>query len=276
MIAVLTRSYERISAELLRLQGRAGIGAAVRRDQLAATQAALHREVAQMWRSLGMVVLAGREEAAAAAVETMFGVDALRRVMPDADADYLLRSAQRSAKSTVEVVEARLRISRIPLSERVYRSQDLVDGKIDDIVNSALSRGASAAELAKDVRAFVRPDTRGGVRYAAQRLGRTELNNAFHAMQVETAVQTPWTTAVRWNLSGSHPRPDECNDYADGGDLSGGLWTPENVPPKPHPNCLCFTTPETVGRDEFVRQFEAGAYDSFIDRLAGSGGITFR
>jgi hypothetical protein len=185
-----------------------------------------------------------------------------------------MRSARSSAAQTTEVVQARLKISQIPLSDRVYQSQQLVTGQVDDIINSALSRGASARDLATDVRRFIRPDVRGGVRYAALRLGRTELNNAFHAAQVDTAIKTPWTTSVRWNLSGSHPRPDQCNEYAE--NAGTGLWKPEEVPAKPHPNCLCYTTPETPSREEFVRQFTAGEYDSFVDGIINSGGAVFR
>jgi len=279
MIAVLTRSSDRINRELHRLVAKPGIGAAVRREQLMQTQASIHNELARLWDNIGRTVLAHRERATAAAIESMYPEAWLRRAMPAADADYLMRSAKATAANTTELVQARLQISQIPLSQRVYRSQELALGQVDDIVNSALSRGASARELARDVRRFIRPDVRGGMRYAAMRLGRTELNNAFHAAQVQSAVETPWTTAVRWNLSGSHPRPDECNAYADDTHIPGGeagLWRPEDVPPKPHPNCLCFCTPETPSRERFVANFLRGDYDPFVDEMMRTGAMTFR
>lgn len=279
LIATLSRSTLRIEAELRRLANRPGIGAAVRRDQLASAQAAIHREIAALWRSLGFQILAAREEAAAVAAETMFPGTFLRQVMPAADVDYLLRSLRASASIGLDAVEDRLTLSKIDLSHRVYHSRDLVSGRIDEIVNAALARGASAAELAKDARRFIRPDTRGGIKYAAMRLGRTELNNAFHAGQVKSAIDMPWTTGLLWNLSGSHPRPDECNDYADdvhfeGGDA--GVFKPEDCPGKPHPNCLCFTTAVTVSRRDFISAFQSGQYDDFVNQLAVSGGITIR
>lgn len=278
MVAILRRSSLTIDAELKRLAAQDTIGAAVRREQLARTQAAIHRELGALWRQLGLVVLAGREDAIAAAVESVLDPKLLRAVMAAGDAEILLRSAAAQAQRGIGVVEARLTSSKRTLSERVYRSQDLVDGKIDDIVDSALARGASARELALDVRKFIRPDVKGGVRYAATRLGRTELNNAFHAGQVLSGVRTPWVTALKWNLSGSHPKPDECNEYADDDHdgLGAGLWKPGNVPGKPHPNCLCFTTSETVDRDTFVAQFNAGRYDGFVDELTRTGSVTFR
>lgn len=277
MIAILRRSSERISRELAHLATKPGIGAAVRREQLLLTQAAIHRELTTLWDGIGRTVMAGRETAAAAAVEGIVDRELLRSVLPAADADYLLDSMRTSARSTVEVVQARLELSQIPLAESVYKNRELSNGKIDAIVNEALARGASARELAADVRRFIRPDVQGGVRYAAFRLGRTELNNAFHATQVQTGIKTPWITGLKWNLSGSHPRPDECNEYADADNgMGAGVWEPEQVPAKPHPNCLCFTTSETVGRDQFVDSFMAGDYDGFVDEIMRNGGMTFR
>lgn len=274
MIAILRRTSTRIDDELRRLEARAGIGAAVRRDQLRLTQVELHRELAELWRQLGLQILAGREEAAAAAIESIYPPTLLRSVFPAADVDYLLRSAKTQAASTIEVVEARLKISRIPLARSVYKSEQLVSGQVDAIVDEALARGASARELAKDVRRFVNPNVRGGVRYAAMRLGRTELNNAFHATQVQSGITTPWTHGLRWNLSGSHPRPDECNEYAEHGGT--GVWDPKEVPAKPHPNCLCFMTPEVDDRATFIDRYVAGDFDNFVDSMMRSGGITIR
>lgn len=278
MIAALSRAADRMNAELRRLENRPGIGAAVRAEQVAGVLASIHRENAALWDRLGFAVLSGKEAAAAAAVEAMYPRVLLGAVFPAADIDYMVRSAEAAARATADTLAARLNISKIPLAQSVYKNRDLVDGKVDDIVNSAIARGASARELARDVRRFIRPDVRGGVRYAAMRLGRTELNNAFHAQQVQSGIETPWTTGLKWNLSGSHPRPDECNEYADG-DHEGkgeGVYSPENVPPKPHPNCLCYTTPETVDRNTFVAQYEAGQYDAIVDSMIRNGGITIR
>lgn len=268
MLAILQSASVSIDAELRRFEARTGVGAGMRLEQLAQSQAAIHRQTAQLFGRLGNTLEASRAEAAAAAVETMHPASLLGSVFPKADQDLMLRSAQATAKRGIELAEARMNLSQIPLSARVYETERLVDGTIDRIINDAITRGASASELARDVRSYIRPDTPGGVKYAAQRLGRTELNNAFHATQVQEAIKTPWTTALRWNLSGSHPRPDECNDYAEKPHMEGGeagLWKPEEVPGKPHPNCLCFTTPVTPDRDEFVRRFQTGEYDEYLD-----------
>jgi len=279
MLAILRAADTRMTAELRRLTARTGLGAQVRREQIAMAQAAIHREMAGLWRALGETIEAGRADAAAAAVEAMYPLSSLRAVLPADDVDYLLRSARSTAAAGAQTVEARVGLSQIPLAESVYRNTELANGTIDEIVNSALTRGASAAELARDVRQYIRPDVRGGVRYAALRLGRTELNNAFHAQQVLSGIETPWTTGLKWNLSGSHPKPDECNEYADEvHEKNGqpGVYRPENVPGKPHPNCLCYTTPETVDQETFVDQFMAGDYDSFVESMMRTGSFIAR
>jgi hypothetical protein len=268
MLRILRQSNTKINAELKRLTARSGIGAAVRRDQLALSQRAINQEMATLWARVGDHTAAGRANAAAAAVRSTTGLTALRGVLPAADLDYMLRSAEASARRGIATLEARLGLSQIPLAQSVYKNTALSTGKVDGIINAALARGASAKELADDVRQYIRPDVRGGVSYAAMRLGRTELNNAFHAQQVQTGINEPWTTGLLWNLSGSHPRPDECNEYADSSHYTGGragVYKPEDVPAKPHPNCLCFTTPEVDDREEFMRKFEEGHYDDFLD-----------
>lgn len=278
LLALLRVTYASCSAELLRLQGRTGIGAAVRREQLQMTIAEINRQMSRYWAAAGDRIQASQYEAAAEAAEEMWRSPYLRSVY-GADADYLMRSARIQASEALSTALERVGgSSYIPLAESVYKNQALTSGHIDDLVNAALGRGASAAELARDVRAFINPNVRGGVRYAAMRLGRTELNNAFHASQVRSAVDCPWVDLVKWNLSGSHPKPDECNQYAeDDNDGKGaGLWRPGSVPGKPHPNCLCYTTTVDIGRAEFIRRFEAGQFDSVVDQMIATGGITVR
>lgn len=269
ILAALRGSYARINAELKKLEAGSTFSSAIRRQQILLAQANIQREMAAMWSRIGDTIQQAQAQAAAAAVEGMLDMDLLRSVFPAADADYLLQSARAQASRGLTALDARVSgLSDIPLSDKVYYTKDLAAGKIDEIVNAALATGASAADIARDVRAFIRPDTPGGVKYAAQRLGRTEINNAFHATQVQEAVKTPWVTGVKWNLSGSHPRPDECNDYADSQHFDGGpvgVFKPTEVPGKPHPNCLCYCTPVTPDRDEFVDRFNSGEYDKFLE-----------
>jgi hypothetical protein len=101
------------------------------------------------------------------------------------------------------------------------------------------------------------------------RLGRSETLNAYHTTAVRKYQQTPWVEKVRWTLSGSHPRPDECNEFAEGGNLRNGLWSPDQVPGKPHPNCLCYIEPVTMNLDAYAKKFKAGEFDDYIDQQMG-------
>lgn len=281
LLHTLRRTVSRIDREIKQLERQTGIGAKVRAEQLRDTKAALHREIAVLWRLMGSEVEARRADAAAAAVKSMGVYDQMlfRSVMSKADVDTLMRSAVAQAERSVDHVTSRLQgYSRIPLSKRVYQSQALVSGQIDRLINDGLSKGYSARELGASIRGFIRPDTPGGVKYAMQRLGRTELNNAFHATQIRYSVQAPWITGMKWNLSGSHPVPDECNEYAEQEHTDGGgpgVFLPREVPGKPHPQCLCYCTPVTVERDEFIAQFESGKYDRYVDTLMSGRTVRF-
>lgn len=269
VLRALQVSAAKVEDELRRLSSSQRVGALVRTQQLLLSQQAIQAEMSRYWTQMGELTKAAMATSAAAGAETMLDRELLSRVFGEVDLDYLTRSARASAEQALSTARERVSgTSYIPLAESVYDNDALTSGKIDDLVNSALVRGASAAELAADVRDFVNPNTPGGVRYASMRLARTELNNAFHAAQVRQAQKDPWTMTVKWWLSGSHPRPDECNEYADGVHFTGGEaghFRPAEVPAKPHPNCLCFTTPETVDRDEFIRRFETGDYDDYLD-----------
>jgi hypothetical protein len=273
VLAALRSAAASVSAELRRLQGRTRPGEVMRREQLLMSQAAINRELASLFNQVGQTVRANRALAAEAGAETILrsSRSLLLEVVSPSDYDYLVRSARASASRSIEVLLQRVSgSSYVPLSESVWGAQAAAKGKVGQIINDHLARGSSAAELARDVRGYVNPNTPGGVRYASMRLGRTELNNAFHAAQVAQAQAEPWTEAVRWHLSGSHPKPDECNDYADGVHFKGGepgRFLPDEVPSKPHPNCLCYTTPETPNREDFVSSYVDGRYDAYLGGL---------
>lgn len=101
---------------------------------------------------------------------------------------------------------------------------------------------------------MIDPGTPGGVSYAAKRLARTELNNAFHTTQRESAEVNPWVLGVKWNLSRSHPVEDICDVLARGHSRGKprGVYLPGELPNKAHPQCLCYTTNEMMEEDDFI------------------------
>lgn len=162
--------------------------------------------------------------------------------------------------------------NRIPLSKRIYLARAWSNDQLQAIIRKGILLQRSANQIAKSVRGFINPNVPGGMSYAANRLARTEINNAFHTQQITSREDEPWTEAFHWNLSGSHRVPDHCNRYAEREHFRGGgigNFRKGSVPPKPHPQCLCYLTTITIGEDEFIQGFFSGKYDRFIDKKIG-------
>lgn len=243
---------------VLQLSGQEGVGSRIRAAQLELTQRQL-----RMWADIGNVIEDGIQlnAKAVADVNELFADDLIRSLGVRPSASFR-RSMLAQANNTVRTYLARQNLG-MTLSERVYKNGQVASGRIDRIVDNGILRGASAREIAKDVGRFINPNTPGGASYAAMRLGRTELNNSFHQAANNAYAANPFVNKVRWNLSGSHPKPDECDGLV-------GTYEPNEVPGKPHPQCFCFVTPEVMSKSELKRRFRAGEFDEWADsQLAG-------
>lgn len=238
---------------VLQLSGQEGVGSRIRSAQLELTQRQL-----RMWAEIGNVIEDGihLNAQAVADVNELFTDDLIRSLGVRPSASFR-RSMLAQANNTIKTYLARQNLG-MTLSERVYKNGQVASGRIDRIVSNGILRGASAREIARDVSKFINPNTPGGTSYAAMRLARTELNNSFHQSANEAYSANPFINKVSWNLSGSHPKPDEC-------DALVGKYDPADVPDKPHPQCLCFVTPEVMGRRELVRRFKRGEFDEWAD-----------
>lgn len=249
--------------------GGTGIGASVRRAQYMAQRAAIGENLETLWQEdLDTSMRNGIHEATDLAVQSnkaMFGF--LANAAPGAEQD-LARSLYASQLGTWRNLQSRI-INNVPLSSNVYKNQAFMSGKIDSIVNSSLLAGDSAKELADKVEQYINPKVMGGARYSATRLGRTEINNAAHRTSIETYKASPYVQGVQWFLSGSHPRPDQCNSYADDNnfDMGSGIYPPTEVPDKPHPQCFCFIAPITITPKQFVQNMNNGVYDEEMNNL---------
>lgn len=266
------RDLNRDLAAIEQSSKRLGVGEQVRREQLQLIKRALLKRQAEVLRGTGEVTEARRSEAAARAVKLSGSIDALLFGAAGAKdiASELTRSLTEGMSRTLDTVIARVTKSAIPLSQKVYRTEVWMEGRIQNLVNSALLRGLSARDFAREARAWINPNVKGGVRYAAMRLARTEINNAYHAATVVSNSEKPWVTSMRWRLSGSHPKrpgpPEVCERYAnnDHDGLGAGVFAKGNVPPKPHPQCLCTVLPEVNSSDDFENAFLGGEYDQFL------------
>lgn len=239
-----------------------GVGGQVRAAQLRVTLAAINKLLHQMWVGrINPLVERSIRDSLQAAEDA---VEALERVayaaLSDRAAELLVASLRASGASGLKSDAARRARA---LSTRVYRQRALDDGRVVDIIRQGLISGLSAKELAADVYKYISPTAPGGASYAAMRLARTEINNAFHERQRDGAKR-PGVKAVKWNLSGSHKVPDLCNVYASHG--GNGEWPTTDVPDKPHPNCFCYLTYVMMSPAEFKRELEKGSFDDELDR----------
>ena len=259
MRKVLRSAIRSLDAEIKRLSQLSNIGAQVRASQLTLT-----REMMSVWRDVGVVVENGVTGSASdiAKVQEAFDKDLMKKAGARMTADFQ-RSLLAQAQAGLDHYISRSH-HRFTLSERVYRNGKKSIQAVEALINESLLIGRSASEIARLVRAYINPRTPGGLSYAAMRLGRTELNNAFHETSRRMAIDDPFVQSVKWNLSGSHPKPDICNEYASRVTFKGGgvgEYKPSEVPNKPHPQCLCFTTTVSIDEDLFLRNLQAGKYD---------------
>lgn len=261
---VLERTAKAIRARLLKV--RPGIGGEVRRAQLRQILTEIDRLQRAMWRGdiLGLVV-AGQEagiKAAEDAIETL--MRPVYAALPEQVAEAVRDGLRVSALSGLASDRAR---RRRELSPRVYHQQALSGGVVEQIIRQGLISNLSARELARDVYRHVSPTTPGGASYAAMRLARTEINNAFHERQIAGA-ERPGVTGAIWNLSGSHKVPDDCNLFAaqNKHDMGRGVFPPGKVPDRPHPQCFCYLTYKTMTARQFKDALSNGDFDSELDR----------
>jgi len=265
---VLEDAAVEAAARIVALGAKPGIGAQVRRAQYAQVRAELLKTSSGLYGAVGTDLVQATAAAGQAAAGAASSMDAVLFNAFGQDLPAGLAAAHREqAKGTVKAYQART-ANNISLSDQVYKTKALSDGFLDQQINRSLLLGESWKELADRVKGSIDPNVRGGVAYAAQRVGRTEINNAFHTVQKQAHMDEPWVSGMRWNLSRSHPTADDCDAFAKEAHYKGGpagVYEKPNVPPKPHPQCLCYLTAESVSEDDFVHGFLNGNYDQYLD-----------
>lgn len=265
MATALLDAADDASRRITELVGKEEIGSATRRYQLQLARKSIRQTIKLLFSDLYTTIQQGQKDSALAALEAGWVDDrrVLNRLFQNRnDRGRWEDSMRQGATRGVQAMMTRILGTSRPLSQRVYHTRSLANGSIDRIINSNLATGGSPYELAKTVRSSIRPDTPGGVGYAAKRLGRTEVNNAFHAQAINDVQDKPWVNSVRWHLSKVHkPNPgDLCEVYS-----QQGLFGTDDVPVKPHPQCMCYTTPELDDWDTVESNIIAGLYDDYID-----------
>lgn len=267
----LSEAMQDISTELERLGN--SPSAVVGALQIMAAKVAISDALAAFWTAMGNLVAAGQAEAVGEALRTSFEWEEglLKLELPRTIRTDMKANLINSARFNVEAMIARVYKTRVPLSIQVYRTSALASGWIDRRLDLSLAQGKTVATVTKEVKAFVDPRTPGGATYAARRLARTEINNAYHAATITHFEESPWVVGMQWRLSGSHPSVDLCDSYArnNHSGLGKGVFPRDEVPPKPHPQCLCVVFPVLQDAATFLTHVRSGDYDDYITREFG-------
>lgn len=272
VLRLLVQTRLDINAQLAKLNASDTISSQIRRSQILQIKKVVAQEQASLWRTMGDVIRARRLDAASniyalaaefdkQLFESLGGFNVSRATI-----NALVDAEEAAARSSMDRMIRRVfGDSYVNLSQRVYRSSINIGNVLDNRVNSALARGLSAKEFAREIQTYINPDTPGGIRYASMRLARSEINNAAHAVAISDASGKPWIEGMQWELSASHPKADVCDDLAEGGPALDGIYPPHAVPGRPHPQCFCVVTPVSVSDQAFLMNLAAGNYDSYAE-----------
>lgn len=260
LFSLLEKVALSLSARIAGLPDTGRFSDSVRLGQLRSALVEIRREQIRLFQGVGELARAGQIAASITAVEQLGDVmKVITSSLPRAAAKEMIDSVLATSRAGIKNLYAR---TPRELSTRLYDNALLTSGKIEDIIRAGIGSGLSARELAKDVRKFVSPMVPGGASYVSMRLARTEINNAFHNQQI-ASMDAPGVLGAKWNLSGSHPRPDECNRLAqtDQYRMGVGVFPAGKVPGKPHPQCLCYLTMVTMEPDDFASAIRSGKFD---------------
>jgi len=212
----------------------------------------------ELWNGTGRIIKAGEYTMADIAAEQSLDLSLLSG-LPQNAVDQLVPYLHYEAAQAVDDIISH-RTNGFTLADRIYANGRVSTKQVGRIVDKALAQQLSAKELAKQVRGFYHPDVPGGSSYAAMRLARTEINNAHHHTTMRLSQNMPWVTGFKWNLSSSHPKPDECDVLA-----GRGMFKKDDPPSRPHPQCLCYVTHMYVDDEEFASNIVNGKYDKYME-----------
>lgn len=238
-----------------------GVGAVTRRRQLKARRGALSKLSEILFDQVETVISDGVQSAWQLAADHLMDFEFAAGLGAAEVTGMAEAMSQWATEEAVESLVAR-RFNGLNLSERVYRGERALVAQVNGIVDRGLLQGLSPRQLAAQVRGFISPTTPGGVSYAAMRLARTEVTNAYHHARIKQARGRPWIDEFQWNLSSSHGRADACNLLAE-----RSPYSKLDVPAKPHPQCLCFVTPVLPDTEEFLRRLNRGEFDDFGEQV---------
>lgn len=140
------------------------------------------------------------------------------------------------------------------LSDRVWNTAGNTRSRLDAFLEDRIRHGQGALQMSRELETFLVPGRAlrtskpygTDASFDAMRLARTEIARAHAAAAQTSAALNPFVQGLRWNTSGSHPKPDICDWNA-----AGSPYPIDRFPTMPaHPHCMCYTTYEMVGNPQ--------------------------
>lgn len=261
---ILSKAADDIDDDISALIAKSGPGARMRESQLREIRSMVSKRLNEIYAS--NFDLIKHHQAIVAEIVTAIGAKRDHKIykqlgLSKKDEDELVTAMVAGASRNIQAVVARHTRTK-KLIKTIDKSKLFAKAMVDRRIDSGLVKGDGADQIAKDIRGLLDPATPGGVSYAAKRIGRTEIGNAFHAQAQEDSINKPWIESVSWNLSRSHPVGSGClcEKYA-----LKGKYDPEKVPDKPHPQCLCYITPNVKPWEVVLAEVEDSRYDSWLE-----------
>jgi len=264
-VAEEIKTLERVYQE----RGKYGLTLAHRR----ALERSLRAEAERIAKGTAKIVKEGLGKTFDAASKPIYEdlQDILKTAGAELDFAKLQWSLAQVNTEAVEALWARYK-GGMTISQRIWKQAEYATDAMKSIVLDGAARGRDAVRVARDLSQYVRQGSRtlaenypnmmkrmGGripkdLCYEALRLARTEMTSAYMESTYSAGQVSPSYLGVRWNLSSSHPLRDVCNSYAET-DLYGmgaGVYPKGQEPSVPHSNCLCYPTPVSEDREQFV------------------------
>lgn len=168
---------------------------------------------------------------------------------------------------------------------RMARVKDGATKTVRNIIRIGVDSGKSSAQIASDIEQYIRPTERllrvsplewyrqrfesykvkdlssipaGSVSYNAYMIARTETTRTYRDRMLEVNEGNPVVYGYKWNLSGSHPKPDICDVWAtqDNG-MGEGVYDAGSLP-SDHPNGMCYITTVVIEKPAFRKYLKTG------------------
>jgi len=185
--------------------------------------------------------------------------------------------SQYTQKASKGILYRPSRFDKVRLVHRIKSIERSAEKTVRNIIAEGYKKGKGAYKIAEDIDRYIKPSLRqprvsswrlyrdrfgkpmsyrppvrtGSVSYNALRIARTETADQYRLSMIEMAKDKPWIEGLNWVLSNAHPKPDICDDWAD-----GSPYKPDDIIGFGHPHCLCHPEYVLMSKDKFGEYLE--------------------